>query len=212
MAFFDIYEDFYHLAQHQTEGVDYRIHLQKRDSGVAVVAPHGGKIERGTFSIAQHLAADRHTFYCFEGLKTSLRQNRSLHITSDNFNEPQALNAVASCTQVISIHGARGREQAIYAGGLDGHLKQSVIWALTEAGFIACDDPSPTRQGRGQTNICNRGASGRGLQLEFTFALRRALFALPDSKGVRRALPRFFDMISACQRGIDHARKLQLHN
>jgi phage replication-related protein YjqB (UPF0714/DUF867 family) len=124
-------------------------------------------------------------FYCFEGIKPDLKQNRILHITSDNFDEPRALAIVRSAEKVVTIHGAKGNEKAIYAGGLDIDLKEKVLISLIGAGFAAIHDPSPSRQGKGLTNICNRGSSGKGLQLELTFGLRKAMFCPPDAQGIR---------------------------
>jgi len=179
------YPDFAELARHETEGVDYRVHLRHGTSGCAVLAPHGGRIERGTGPIANAIAGQEHGYYCFEGIKPRLKSNRVLHLASDDFDEPRAVALVSRCWRVATIHGAAGNEAAVYAGGLDLELRAAVLQALRRAGFHAADDPSPTRQGRGPTNICNRGRSGRGLQLELTYGLRRALFGEPG-EGDRR--------------------------
>lgn len=201
----DKYANFSDLCRHEAEGRDFRIHLRWGRSGIAVVAPHGGRIERGTMAIAEAIAGSEHTYYCFEGVKPELRQNRSLHITSDHFDEPRALKAVQEARRVVTIHGAAGAEPAVFAGGLDLTLRRAVLSAIAARGICAADDPSPTRQGRGATNICNRGWSRMGLQLEFTFGLRRCMFGPINAfgwrplnsighgvvAGVREALARF---------------------
>jgi len=158
----------------EVEGRDYRVHVRLADSPFAVVAPHGGRIERGTLPIAEAIAGNEHTYYCFEGIKP--RRNYSLHITSDKFDEPRALAAVQRVRTVVTIHGAGGSERVVYLGGLDSALRARIISALDASGFAAAEDPSPTRQGTGKTNICNRGRSGRGVQIELPVGLRKQMF------------------------------------
>jgi phage replication-related protein YjqB (UPF0714/DUF867 family) len=189
------YTTFTELSRHEVEDRDYRIHLRLGASGIAVVAPHGGKIERGTLPIARAIAGEDHTFYGFEGIKSTLKANRALHVPSNHFDEPRALFAVAKAHRVITLHGAKGAEEAIYAGGLDLELRLDMLRALSGAGFTADHDPSPTRQGRGPTNICNRGQSGRGLQLELTFGLRKRMFGHPDGQGFRHPTALFHQLV-----------------
>ena len=170
----DRYANYSELRSHEREGCDYRIHVRLAGSPFAIVAPHGGRIERGTLQIASAIAGNEHTFYCFEGIKA--QDNSSLHITSNHFDEPRALAVISRIQTVISIHGARGNEAAVYLGGRDHELRAQLIAALTGTGFRATHDPSPTRQGRGVTNICNRGRSGQGVQFELPVGLRKQLF------------------------------------
>ena len=170
----DKYANYNALSRSEIEGRDYRVHLRLGASPFALVAPHGGRIERGTLQIARAVAGSEHTFYCFEGIKS--QDNRHLHITSDHFDEPRALTAVGRVQTVVSIHGARGKEVVVYLGGLDHRLRAHLIAALRGAGFEAAPDPSPARQGTGKTNICNRGRSGRGVQFELPVGMRKQLF------------------------------------
>lgn len=172
----DTYNDFGELSAYHHEEVDYRIHRRKVDSRYAIMAIHGGTIERGTMKIADLIAADDHAYYCFEGIHNP---SRHLHITSNRFNEPRALEVARSVDTVITVHGAYGQAREVYLGGLDEELKSRFIEALLSAGFAARPDPSPTRQGRGKSNICNRGRSGRGVQLELPRGLRKSLFIKP---------------------------------
>ena len=172
----DFYENFAHLKEHEVESTDYRIRAREGSSGTVILAPHGGRIERGTSQVAEAIAGDEHGFYAFEGLKPDVKSNRVLHITSNHFDEPTALSIVSRAQRVITIHGAKGMESAIYFGGLDLELRARSREAFRYSGILAKDDPSPTRQGKGRLNICNRGRSGRGLQVELTFGLRKRLF------------------------------------
>jgi len=170
----DRYGSYAELSASEVEGRDYRVHVRLADSPFAVVAPHGGRIERGTLPIAEAIAGNEHTYYCFQGIKP--RRNYSLHITSDQFDEPRALAAVERVRTVVTIHGAGGLGRVVYLGGLDSALRTRLIIALQASGFAATDDPSPTRQGTGKTNICNRGRSGRGVQVELPIGLRKQMF------------------------------------
>ena len=193
----DKYSNFSDLKHHEVEGWDYRIHLRLGSSGTAILVPHGGKIERGTMGVADAIAGLEHTFYCFEGLKPVLKQNRDLHLTSNHFDEPLALFAVAKANRVITLHGAKGQEMAIYAGGLDLTLRDQVLDALGRAGIVAHNDPSSTRQGTGPTNICNRGLSSKGLQLELTFGFRKKLYRKPDENGIKHPTALFESFVNA---------------
>ncbi len=187
----DSYASFDELKSKEVEGHDYRIHHRIGRTGVAIVAPHGGKIERGTLQVANAIAGDEHSYYCFEGIKAIQKNNRVLHITSNNFDEPRAVSLVSTAESVVTIHGARGIHCAVYAGGLDMGLRTAVLDSLNELGFAAEDDPSPSRQGKGPKNICNRGASGQGLQLELTFGLRKSMFS-PVAGGQRWKITEMF--------------------
>ena len=170
----DKYKNYNALRRNQTRGEDYRIHLYQRDSGVAVIAPHGGCIEPGTTEIACAVAGREHSFYTFEGIK--INNNSDLHITSKNFDEPRAVDLVQKSRIVLCIHGCVGDEEAVYVGGLDHHFVTCVRGRLLGAGFSATGNPSPGMQGIGLINICNRGQTNKGVQLEFTGALRKKMF------------------------------------
>lgn len=167
------YANYMDLSRHEIADRDYRIRLRRGTSAYAILAPHGGRIERGTTRIAEAIAGDEHTFYSFDGIKA--RQNHVLHLSSNTFDEPRAMQVVEGVETVITIHGACGKEAVAYFGGLDLHLRSRMLDALRDGGFIAESDPSPTRQGTRITNICNRGRSGQGVQIELTVGMRKEL-------------------------------------
>jgi phage replication-related protein YjqB (UPF0714/DUF867 family) len=175
------------LARVETLGRDYRIRSKRAaDSDVLIVAPHGGLIEVGTSEIAELIAAEDHGLFSFEGLKPH-GANRDLHITSHRFDHPDCLAMAALASIVLSVHGCLG-ETRIHIGGLDGELRQALADALGEAGF-PIEPASERYPGRHPLNICNRGARGKGAQLEVTYDLRgsqdsRAAIA----RAVRRAI------------------------
>ncbi|WP_041284772.1 poly-gamma-glutamate hydrolase family protein [Desulfoscipio gibsoniae] len=170
----DRYGSFRELQTYEKEDRDYRIKVRNGKYPVLIMAPHGGKIEPYTADIAEWIAEDDFDLYIFEGIKTN--NSRDLHITSHHFDEPLALAAAARADIVLTIHGLRnGTEEFIMVGGLDVELGNRLIVAFIEAGFTIRESTAQYR-GRRQTNICNRGRRGKGIQLEITFALRKRLF------------------------------------
>lgn len=168
------YANYAELSRHERIERDYRVRVRRGNSAYAIIAPHGGRIERGTTPLAEAIAGAEHTFYCFDGLKA--KQNHTLHLSSNSFDEPRAVHVVQSVETVITIHGASGKDPVAYFGGLDLCLRERMRIALHACGVTAEDDPSPTRQGKRVTNICNRGTSGRGVQIELTVGMRKSLF------------------------------------
>jgi phage replication-related protein YjqB (UPF0714/DUF867 family) len=162
------------LAQRYSEGVDYTVHLITRErSRVAVLAPHGGRIEGRTSEIARLIAGDEHHLYLFEGLRTTGDNFDCLHLASHRFDEPRALGLVSGCDTVIAVHGYAASGPDVLLGGLNEPLKQQVAQALAEIGISCLTDGHPF-PGRDPRNICNRGRTGAGVQLELSEELRRA--------------------------------------
>ncbi len=177
-----IYSNFAELADSLQENTDYRIVARSKQTRFAIVAPHAGRIEHGTSQVADAIAADNHACYLFEGLQPL---SHDLHISSNAFDEPQSVSLINNVDIVITIHGAYGKTPYVYFGGLHEPLKQALIDQLVQAGFPAEHDPSPTRQGKKPTNICNRGKSGKGVQIEMTQGFRKSLFNKPDYNETR---------------------------
>jgi phage replication-related protein YjqB (UPF0714/DUF867 family) len=164
------YVSFAELARHETVGKDYRVQVREvPGASVLIAAPHGGMIEAGTSEIAELIAGDDHHWFSFEGTKP-YGENRSLHITSHCFDHPRCLELASRSVVVLTVHGCLG-VSSIHVGGLDGSLGARVAAALSAAGFRVIW-PSPRYPGRHPLNICNRGSSGRGVQMEVTYDLR----------------------------------------
>ncbi|HEY8507945.1 MAG TPA: poly-gamma-glutamate hydrolase family protein [Steroidobacteraceae bacterium] len=174
----DKYACFAHLAQHEAEGRDYRVHVVERPaSPVLIVAPHGGSIEIGTSELARAIAGPEHNLFTFDGLKSAWGANRDLHITSHRFDHPQCLALAARCEVAVGIHGCRGESQ-IFIGGLDTVLTGLLARHLVAAGLPAVTE-GHRYPGRNPQNICNRAARRKGAQLEFTMDLRG-----PDARAI----------------------------
>jgi phage replication-related protein YjqB (UPF0714/DUF867 family) len=168
---FRCYDD---LARHYIEGVDYAVHVMPRErSGIAVLAPHGGRIEGRTSEIARLIAGDEHPLYLFEGLRTTGDNFDCLHLASHHFDEPRALDLISRCDTVVAVHGYAAPGPDVLLGGLNEKLKRDVAQALAEIGISYLTD-GHRFPGRDPRNICNRGRSGEGLQLELSGGLRKA--------------------------------------
>lgn len=196
----DKYRTFRELANSEAEEVDFRILLRRRDSRTAIIAPHGGAIEPGTSEIACAVAGDDLSFYAFEGLKPC--HNSDLHITSRHFDEPRYLELIATTERIITVHGEAGDEDAVYLGGLDTAARAEIRRVLSAHRFTVLPHTDPGLQGREPLNICNRGRSGAGVQLEIAHGLRRTLFASLDSAGRGRPTKRFGDFVAALREAL----------
>lgn len=187
----DLYRNFAALAASTKAGADYRIRAEDRASPILVMAPHGGGIERGTSEVAREIAREDHSLYLFEGLRRS--GNGELHITSTNFDEPTAQRLLERAETVIAVHGREDGDDlaTVWLGGRATALRDAISESLRASGFQAAT--AQQLPGLEQSNICNRGRSTAGVQLELPFSLRRKLIdedALLKSfgKAIRAAL------------------------
>lgn len=180
------YASFAELALHEAQDRDFRvIQIDRPESPVVILAPHGGQIEVGTSEIAQLIAGTDHSLFCFEGLKTD-GHSRDLHITSHRFDHPDCIALAARREGVVSVHGCQGHAH-IFVGGLDVPLGERLSCRLALAGFDVIAD-GHKYPGRHPFNICNRGLRNKGAQLEITYDLRAAEYRASISWAVRAAI------------------------
>lgn len=170
----DKYMNFQQLLSSESR-VSYRIELRQNGSSIALIAPHAGKIEPGTSEICRYIAGDDFTYYLFEG--TKLNNNSDLHITSSRFDEPQGLAIAESARFVVTFHGQSGEGLFVNVGGLASDLCQAVIESLIKAGYYAERQANRSLQGLDKDNICNRGFSNQGVQLEISRGLRTKIIS-----------------------------------
>ncbi|MGH8753925.1 MAG: poly-gamma-glutamate hydrolase family protein, partial [Burkholderiales bacterium] len=131
-------------------------------------------------------AGEDFNLYLFEGVKK--RGNyAALHITSRRFDEPSCLELLSTCSFVIAIHGCVGGDERVLLGGLDNSLKDKVASELRQADVDVRND-GHNFQATDPNNICNRGQSNRGVQLEFTRALRGSANEQRVAEAVRAVL------------------------
>jgi phage replication-related protein YjqB (UPF0714/DUF867 family) len=175
----DAFANMAELFAARRKGQDFSIHLRRADSPVAIVAPHGGRIEPGTFEIANAIAGEAHNFYCFEALTDGL------HVTSHRFDDPLCLNLVGLCGHVVTVHGCKDLPAAngspdltVAIGGLDKILGAAIQRELESEKFAIGD--TSRFPGQHRQNICNRGRRGVGVQLELSWSLREKLMKSID--------------------------------
>jgi phage replication-related protein YjqB (UPF0714/DUF867 family) len=203
----DKYANFQELSRSEQEGRDFIIRQAVRKAtSVLLLSPHAGRIESGISKIILATAHDDLSYYLFEGIKP--QGNRDLHITSPNFDEPRCLALVGRSEKIIAIHGEHSEEQIVYIGGLDEQLREHVQNALKKYDFMAREHAKPGLQGTSPKNICNRGKSGAGVQLELSRGLRRSFFQSLDADGQKKPTAQFFRFIEALRAGLQYAGAL----
>lgn len=103
------------------------------------------------------------------------KNNSDLHITSANFDEPRGLEIAKLSQVVVTFHGQACMDCFVNVGGLHKILGDSVICELTRVGYSTGRRSDPMLQGLSPQNICNKGSSGQGMQLEISRGLRNLL-------------------------------------
>lgn len=186
----DKYENFLELKKAEIEGVDFQIVKEYVGSSVTIVAPHAGRIEFGTSEITRAVARNSLNLYLFEGTKKA--GNFELHITSDHFDEPQALDLMRVSTLGISIHGFKDdNASSVAIGGANKIVAARLTVVLQKLGF-GVEFPSSRFKGESLDNIVNRAIT-TGVQLEISSKLRAELLNDPAkmnafAKGIRSAI------------------------
>lgn len=198
----DKYVSYDQLKQHEKEGEDYVILVRESDSGIAVIAPHGGGIEPGTADIADDVARREHTFYAFKGIKR--KGNAVLHIRSNRFNEPRGVTTAENADVVVSIHGYHGENDGVFIGGKNQELKRRMESMLNKAGFHAEITPKVGLRAQHLQNICNRCRSGQGVQLEISRGLREKMFDNLGRRSCRRKTGLFFKFVDAVREALQN--------
>lgn len=176
----DVFNSFAELSRREQVGISYQLISRNMGSRVAIIAPHGGTIERGTTELAEAIAGEDWGLYSFSGIRK--RGNyRNLHITSTRFDEPVGLKIVACSYITVAVHGCLEEGDRIYIGGLDDKLKQAIATELLRKGF-SVNTGTDKFLGVNPLNICNRNRSGQGVQVELATEVRRSiLLAKPEA-------------------------------
>ncbi len=167
----DIYSDFKELKKYEQKNSDYKIEYSfKKKSRFAILAIHGGRIENFTDVIAKDIANNDYSYYAFLGIKP--KNNRILHITATCFDEPIALKIVTKAKTVITIHGCKNKNSIIHIGGLDKQLANFLKKELETSGFTCARCKNEEISGDNPKNICNKGKTKKGVQMEISKGLR----------------------------------------
>lgn len=186
----DRYPTFSALASTEAPSA-YAITLRDINSRVVIAAPHGGGIEGGTSEIALAIAGQDYSYYLFEGKKSG--GNKDLHITSCNFDEPQALVLLTAADLVVTVHGESSNTDVVYLGGLNSVVMGLLRASLEKNGFAVTEHKNPELQGRHPRNICNIGKNGAGVQLELSRGLRLSFFESLSQDGRKRPSSRLWN-------------------
>jgi phage replication-related protein YjqB (UPF0714/DUF867 family) len=181
----DKYKSYIELASAEREGIDFSISLRRRRSTLLVMAPHGGLIEPVTAELASEIAGSDFSYYGFIGTKRA--NNSELHITSHKFDEPKCLDLLMHHQTSLAIHGCKGEGERVFIGGLNEELIGALGATLRRKGLDA-QTAHHAYPGRQPKNVCNRCASGRGVQFELTMNMRKGRRAPEFVAVVREAL------------------------
>jgi len=172
------YDSFHELQESETEGEDYIIKVEDRASPIVVMAIHGGRIEFVTSELAEQIADDDYSLYCFKGIKEE--NNWDLHITSHKFDEPQAVDLANRSQVALTIHGQKNKEEKfLVVGGRDEVLREKLRDRLSQNYTLKRIEGI---MGTSPQNICNRTKRNKGAQLEISQKLRSTLKRNQDER------------------------------
>lgn len=179
----DKYSCFRELSHNEN---DFELDFCDRNASVTILAPHGGRIEPYTTEIARLIAGEDYNYFCFNGRKEGC--NNDLHITSHRYDVRQALILVEKSLTVITVHGCTRDEPILFLGGLDANIKNRIAAELKTTNIVV-DQLCSAYGGKHKNNICNRGTTGKGVQLECSRPLRNlAENRLTLARAIRHAL------------------------
>jgi phage replication-related protein YjqB (UPF0714/DUF867 family) len=167
----DQYRSFEDLAVRERESVDYQIRVHARQSLIAILAPHGGKIEPGTSELAEYIAREDFSFYAFEGIRSG--NNGRLSLPLDRFEEPECARLLSRCGLAVVIQAILGKNREVKLAGAHVTLREQLGGVLRAAGFEVLDDDCPINP----LELCNR--SGPGVRIEVSRKLRDRFVSYP---------------------------------
>jgi phage replication-related protein YjqB (UPF0714/DUF867 family) len=168
----DDYHSFADLLLSHHEGADFdRTLLTRQEAKVAILAPHGGRLENHTDTIAESVAGSDFSLYCFRSRLG--RGKANLHITSHNFDDPDCVSLVARHRWAVALHGCSEYGELVFIGGRDQALVDDLACSLEQVG-IRAEVAGHAYPGKHPNNICNRTSSGSGAQIEMTMPFRRS--------------------------------------
>ena len=168
----DAYSSYAELLSRHQEGTDFDRTVQPRHGArVAVLAPHGGRLENFTDTIAESVAGSDFSLYCFRSRLGWGQTN--LHITSHKFDDPDCVALLARHQWALALHGCSQGGERVFIGGRDQALMDDLAGALQQVG-IPTETGGHAYPGRHPDNICNRTASNAGAQIEMTLPFRKS--------------------------------------
>jgi len=168
----DAYGSYAELLANHREGADFDRTLIPRDGAkVALLAPHGGRLENHTDTIAESVAGSDFSLYCFRSKLG--RGQANLHITSHHFDDPDCVSLLARHRWAVALHGCAAFGERVFMGGRDQQLVEDLAHALHQVG-IRTELEGHAYPGKHPNNICNRTSSRSGAQIEMTLRFRKS--------------------------------------
>jgi phage replication-related protein YjqB (UPF0714/DUF867 family) len=221
---------------HLTEGIDwarrFRLHERFDDSAArsdegprtAILAPHGGGIERGTSELCLAVAGYHpanlpitppagvtYDYWMFEGIRDG--GNADLHVTSTGCDDLVAVRLCAGALGALSLHGFKPEnlhpprspnEQVVFVGGCDTLLRDLLVEALDDVDLPVEAAAQGEIDGDSVCNIVNRNLRGKGAQLELSEPLRDTMFTRNTRPGRRHTTTEvFWRFVAACRDALD---------
>lgn len=204
------------------KGRDYQVTISEKGKGVIVLSFHGGLIEPNSSELARAISSELHySLYDFAAHGTSAclgtyNDFSRLHITSANFDDPEAVRVVSRHKKAVAIHGydpSRGNNRGtICVGGANTAQVKAFIAAVNQrkseftlyslrAVNAATAQPVPGADcsgiaGTARLNLVNRTAdSAGGLQLEMSNEIKLDLLSSDSRYSTLRSI--FYGAISA---------------
>ncbi len=179
----DHYQNFSELSAKNVAGKDYKIEVLDRDSGILVMAFHGGFIEPGTTELAQAIAGEDLSYYGFEGLMDHETDESSytsslLHLTSTKFDEPILMKLAPAKEFCLAIHGFGGVEADFCVGGANVDQRRQITETLSKSSpdFKSCELCCNPFNGTSLKNPVNRCLK-RGVQIEISPRARKKIIS-----------------------------------
>ncbi len=197
----DLYKNYNHLLSDCKLNEDFIIEYNNVSS-VLILTPHGGGIEPGTTELVKEIASTDMSFYSFTAKRSS--NNKVLHITSTNFDEPKCLELLSNSTTTLAIHGSNEIEPLVYIGGQDTQMVNHIIDVFKKHDLYkyissTCRDI----QGLSKNNIVNKNAIKAGVQFEFSYGIRKMMFENVDkAKGRINKTPFFWKIVHSIRESL----------
>ncbi|WMM10978.1 poly-gamma-glutamate hydrolase family protein [Staphylococcus simulans] len=200
----DKYQSMTQLQQATQEGKDWTIKTSKGTNDTLIVAPHGGGIEPGTSEIAYEIANKNNaSYYTFKGIRPI--NNKELHVTSANYDEPKAQAMVHESKKTVTIHKTARSGNDIYVGGRDDALRERITTSLRSEGFDVTEAIGNIA-GRNLNNITNQNQQKAGVQIELNNQFANQFFKNSDASRPSRENPaNWTDRMSAFTDSINSA-------
>lgn len=126
-----------------------------------ILAIHAG-VEPGTEKVAERIAQNDFPFYI---------NKNPVHVTSSEFTDEELDELLKQIDVAVSIHGEKTKSESfVMVGGLAMDLRKRLETSFTKNGIIIKNPPEHL-DGDNVKNVCNRGKSKTGIQLEISRGL-----------------------------------------